>query len=87
MRKNKKYKNLRKNRFDIIWFFNNTYVFDLYEDLDEFMKENHFNCYFTVGGEDPLKKYVIFGKYKRNFKNLIIFLTNRGKWYIKGNMN
>lgn len=78
-KKNRKYKISRKNRYDVVWLFNDTYVFDLYEDLDDFMKKNHFDCYFIVGGDDPMKNYVIFGKYKRNFRNFIIFLTNRGK--------
>lgn len=63
--------------YEIVWFFNKIYEFDLYEDLSDFMKKNKFDTYFICGGESPLKNYVIMGKYKNNFKNLLIFLTKR----------
>lgn len=68
-----------KRNYDIEWNFSKIYNFDIYEDLQDFMKKNKFYNYFVVGGENPHKKYLIFGKRKKNLKNLILFLTNRGK--------
>ena len=79
--------------YKIVWFYNDIFIFDLYEDLSDFMKKNNFDKYFIVGGDDPLKNYVVFGRFEKEFvffKNLKIkfkrklkkFLTKRGKWCI-----
>ena len=50
------------------------------------MNKKKFDNYFIVGGDDPMKKYIIFGKYKKEFIFFIFMknkfkkiLTNRGK--------
>ena len=78
-----------KNKFfnyKIQWFFNDIYIFNIYDNLTDFMNKNKFDNYFIVGGDDPMKKYIIFGKYKKEFIFFIFMknkfkkiLTNRGK--------